>query len=248
LTRTRIAAIVAAVAVGAGAAAPVAAEEPAPPAQRIERLGLSVQGRPINVVRIGDPAAPRKALVIGCIHGDECAGRAIVDLLRAGAAVPAGVELLLVRNLNPDGFQRHTRVNAHGVDLNRNSPQGRRYLGPPGSPFYAGPRAFSEPESRAIRDLILRARPAVTVWYHQPLALVDAPEVGSDALTRAYAALSGLPARRLAARPGSLSRWENARVRAGSSIVVELPAGPLRPVDARRHARAVLAIATAPNP
>jgi hypothetical protein len=42
-----------------------------------------------------------------------------------------------------------------------------------------------------------------------------------------------------------MSRWENARVRAGSSFVVELPAGPLGRAAADRHAAAVLAIAAA---
>jgi murein peptide amidase A len=235
-----------AAALGVALAAPApAAVEQAPPAPRVEHLGASVQGRPINLVRVGDPAAPRKVLVVGSIHGDEPAGRGVADLLRTAAA-PPGAELLLVRNLNPDGLQRRTRQNAHGVDLNRNSSQGRRFLGGPGARYYAGPRPFSEPETRAIRALILRERPAVTIWYHQPFGLVDRPESGDDALTRAYASLSGLPARRLAPRPGSMSRWQNARVRAGSSIVVELPGGALSPAAARRHADTVLALARPP--
>jgi murein peptide amidase A len=230
------------------AAAPAPAQAPAPPAPRIERVGLSVQGRPINVVRVGDPAAPRKILVIGCIHGNEGAGRAITDRLRAGATAPHGAELLLVRDMNPDGLQRGTRGNAHGVDLNRNSSVGRRFLGPPGSLYYAGPRAFSEPETRAIRALILRTRPALTIWYHQPLALVDRPETGSDAPARRYSALTGLPLRQLGPRPGSMSRWQNVRVAAGTSMVVELPAGPLAPAAVRRHADAVLALASGVRP
>jgi murein peptide amidase A len=235
-------------ALGVALVAPApAAVEQAVPGPRSERLGASVQGRPINAVRIGDPAAPRKVLVVGSIHGDEPAGRTIVDLLRAGGTAPPGAELLLVRNLNPDGLQRQTRQNARGVDLNRNSPQGRRFPGGPGSRYYAGPRPFSEPETRAIRALILRERPAVTIWYHQPFGLVDRPEAGDDRLTRAYASLSGLPARPLGPRPGSMSRWQNARVRAGTSIVVELPAGPLGAAAARRHADTVLALAVPPG-
>jgi protein MpaA len=236
-----------AVALAVALAAPATSADgqaPAPP--RLERLGRSVQGRPINVVRIGDAAAPRKVLVVGAIHGDEPEGRKIVDLLRT-ATPPPGVELLLVRNLNPDGLQRHTRQNAHGVDLNRNSAQGRRFLGGPGTRFYAGPRAFSEPETRAIRALILRARPAVTVWYHQPFGLVDRPETGGDAISRAYARVSGLRFAPLTPRPGSMSRWENVRVRPGSSLVVELPGGVLPAAAAQRHAAAVLALASAPS-
>ena len=242
----RLPALLAAALAVALAAPATSADGQAPAGSRIERLGRSVQGRPINVVRIGDPAAPRKVLVVGAIHGDEPEGRKIVDLLR-NTVPPPGAEVLLVRNLNPDGLQRHTRQNAHGVDLNRNSSQGRRFLGGPGARYYAGPRAFSEPETRAIRELILRERPAVTIWYHQPFGLVDRPEVGGDGLTRAYASLSGLPARRLAPRPGSLSRWQNARVRAGTSIVVELPPGPLGAAAARRHADTVLALAAPPG-
>jgi len=232
----------------AGAAGTAAAQEPPPaepappPAPRVELLGRSVQGRPIAVTRLGDPAAPAKVLIVGCVHGDECAGRAVVaDLLaRPAGDVPAGVELLLVRNINPDGFQRRTRGNAHGVDLNRNAREGWRTLR---APTYSGPGPFSEPESRAIRGLILAARPVLTAWYHQPLRLVDVPEDGAPDLSLAYAGLTGLPLRRLPAYPGSLSRWQNARVRPGSSLVVELPAGPLRAAAAARHAGAVLNLA-----
>ena len=70
--------LLAVAAVGAAlAGAPAAlAHDGGVPAPRAERIGRSVEGRPIGVVRIGDPAAPRKLLVVGCIHGDECAGRA----------------------------------------------------------------------------------------------------------------------------------------------------------------------------
>ena len=114
-----------------------------------EVIGRSVQGRPITLARIGDPAAPRKVLAVGCIHGNEPAGRGIVaDLMRASPA--PDTQLLLVRDMNPDGFAHHQRTNAHGVDLNRNSPE--HWAG-------AGARPWSEPETRAIRDLILRELP-----------------------------------------------------------------------------------------
>jgi hypothetical protein len=40
-------------------------------------LGRSVDGRPITAVETGDPDTQRKALVVGCIHGNERAGIAI---------------------------------------------------------------------------------------------------------------------------------------------------------------------------
>jgi protein MpaA len=193
-------------------------------------FGHSVQGRPIGVTRVGDQLATRRVLVVGAVHGDEPAGRAIVAALRS-ATPPAGTGLLLVRNLNPDGFQLHTRANADGVDLNRNSPQ--HWAG-------AGPRPWSEPETRALRALILRERPTLTIYYHQPFGLVDPPETGDPAPARRYALIAGLPLRRLALRPGSLSRWQNVRVRPGSAFVVELPPGPLPAAARDRHVAAVL--------
>jgi murein peptide amidase A len=235
-----VAAVAVAAAAGAGAAAPAPTAAPAGPAMRpaTEVIGHSVRGRPIGLTRSGDPLAPTKVLVVGCIHGDECAGRGVVDVLRH-LPPPPGIQLLLVRNANPDGLARRTRQNARGVDLNRNAAHGWRELGPAGTRFHAGRRPFSEPETRALRGLILRERPALTIWFHQPLGLVDLPEAGSAAAARRYARMTGLPLRRLPAYPGSLSRWQNARVRPGSSFVVELSGGRLGTAAALRHAAAV---------
>jgi murein peptide amidase A len=197
-----------------------------------EVIGHSVQGRAITVVRVGDAAASRKVLVVGCIHGNEPAGRGIVaDLMRASPA--PDTQLLLVRDLNPDGFAHDVRTNAHGVDLNRNSSE--HWAG-------AGARPWSEPETRAIRDFIVRERPALSLYYHQPFGLVDVPEGGHPQAARRYSELVGLPLKRLSRRPGSISRWQNARLAAGSAFVVELAAGPLPPALRLRHVAAVLAL------
>lgn len=206
------------------------------PAPHAERIGRSVDGRPIGVMRLGDRERPRaKVLVVGCVHGNECAGRAVVDRLER-SPVPAGVELLLVRDLNPDGFAAGTRQNARGVDLNRNSPHGWRRSGTDG-----GPRPFSEPEARAIRALVLRERPDASFWYHQALDVVDVPFGRSHAISDRYAVRAGMRVHDLGGRPGSLTDWENGLRGVGPSIVVELPSGSLSAGSARRHAAAVLA-------
>jgi protein MpaA len=196
-----------------------------------EVIGHSVQGRAITVTRVGDPDTTHRILVVGCIHGNEPAGRGIVETLGRSSPAP-GTQLLLVRDLNPDGFAHHVRTNAHGVDLNRNSPE--HWAG-------AGARPWSEPETRAIRDLILRERPALSIYYHQPFGLVDVPEGGRPQAARTYAELTGLPLRRLSRRPGSISRWQNVRVQPGSAFVVELAAGPLPAALRLGHVAAVLA-------
>jgi hypothetical protein len=201
--------------------------------------GHSVQGRAIHAVRRGDPSAPRSVLVVGDVHGDEPAGRAVVRRLRA-TTPPAGVQVWTVASANPDGERRGTRQNARGVDLNRNFPFRWRGGGRAFDPYFPGPRAASEPETRAMQGLIRRLRPDVTVWFHQHLRLVDLVPGADPAIVRAYARRVGLPARALPYYRGTATSWQQ-HVRPGSTaFVVELPAGRLSPAAARRHARAVL--------
>jgi protein MpaA len=199
--------------------------------------GRSVDGRPLRAIFRGDPAAPVRILVVGPVHGNEPAGIRIVRAL-AGMQLPAGVALVLVKDPNPDGHADHTRVNADGVDLNRNFPHGWR-RSQVGSLQYGGPRPLSEPESRFLVRLIRATRPQISIWFHQPFGLVDLSG-GSAALERRFARLAGLPARRLAPLPGTATRWENFTFPHTTSFVVEMPAGRIRAQTAHAVAEAVL--------
>jgi protein MpaA len=184
-------------------------------------IGHSVDHRPLVAHRVGDPAAAVRVLVVGDVHGNERAGERIVARLRR-VRTPHGVRLWLVRTANPDGVAAGTRQDARGVDLNRNFPWDWR----PGTrgTYYPGPRAASEPETRALMRLV---------------RVVRAP-AADQALQRAYSRRTGLPLRSLGRLYGTAVAWENHVVRGGSAFVVEL--GPER-ADARRHASAVLALA-----
>jgi protein MpaA len=222
-------------------AAVAALAQPAPPHALL--LGRSVLGRPIQAVAVGQPRATRNVVVVGCIHGDEPAGIAIVRRLEQLRA-PAHVRLWLVKTVNPDGLAADTRQNAHGVDLNRNFPSGWRRNGRPWSTYYSGPRPLSEREARITARLILRLRPVLTIWYHQHQDLVRATG-RSVATARAYARLVRMRFRRLPSPPGGATKWQARRVRSGSAFVVELPAGSLSAAAVRRHARAVATLAAA---
>jgi protein MpaA len=189
-------------------------------------------------VALGDLDNPRSVLVVGAIHGNESAGLSITRLLAAERPRPERL-LIVLGALNPDGVAAGTRQNADGVDLNRNFPWRWRLLGVRGDLQYSGPRPLSEPEARAARRLILRRRPAITIWFHQPLGVVD-ESGGSLAVERRFAALSGLPLRRLPRYPGSAASWQNHRLPKTTAFVVELPPG--RPT---RHATARYADAVA---
>lgn len=124
------------------------------------------------------------------------------------------------------------------MDLNRNSPWNWRVLDPPGGTFYAGPKALSESESRAINRLIRRLRPAVTVWYHQHATMVDT-STGHQAIERRYAKTVRLPAHPRGTVHGSITTWQADRFPKDTAFVVELPAGRLPAAAVRRHVRAI---------
>ena len=209
-----------------------------PPALHATVIGRSVRGRPLRVVKIGPDDALIKVLVVGCVHGTERAGLAVTRALRRVHA-PLATQELVLDEANPDGCAAGTRGNAHGVDLNRNFPWGwRRRSGI----FASGPRAASEPETRAIMAYILKERPQdhdlvppahepgrrhprLRAAHHQGLRVVRG--------TCAPTASRRCPAPR---RAGRTTGWPGRR-----AFVVELPAGPMTALAVRRHIRAIVA-------
>ena len=210
----------------------------AAPATHTRQLGRSVDGRPIDAIRVGDPTGT-PVLVVGCVHGNETAGIAVARAL--ARLSPRGIDLWIVPELNPDGVAAGTRQNAHGVDLNRNFPfRWRQQVGV----YASGPQPLSEPEARIAHALILRLHPRVTVWFHQHLDLVWASG-GDRAVERAFARVSGLPYRPLPPLAGSAIDWQNHALPATTAFAAELPAGQASPAQVARYVRAVLAAARA---
>jgi murein peptide amidase A len=198
-------------------------------------IGRSVRGRAITAQVLGAENAPRRILIVGCIHGNECAGIRILSAL-ARLPVPAGIQLWLVREMNPDGTAADTRQNADGVDLNRNFPFDWEPVSDP--TYYSGSYPLSEPESRAAATLIRRIRPAVTIWYHQHEDLVDMAG-GDRGIARSYAHLAGLTATCLPFLPGTATSWSNHAFPGTTAFVVELPAGEVGQAPLARHLRAL---------
>ncbi|MDQ1668696.1 MAG: murein peptide amidase [Actinomycetota bacterium] len=206
--------------------APVVASAHGPDGPTTQRLsmGTSVRGRPIPVLHRAFPpaeAARVRVVVIGSIHGDERAGlRVIRDLKQRN--LPANVDLWLVRTVNPDGVVADRRTNAHRVDLNRNFPYRWRSVDK-GSATYSGPRALSEPESRALKAFITTVQPQLVVTFHQPLYGVGANDKGMP-VVRALAKGMRLPVKTFACTGvchGSFTSWVNNRTPA-TAVTVEL--------------------------
>jgi protein MpaA len=203
-------------------------------------LGRSEDGRPITALRVGEPDGKR-VLVFGCIHGTECAG---VPVAHALERARTRGDLWIVPNLNPDGYVRGTRQNGRGVDLNANWSSQWHAGGRPWDTYYPGPRPFSERETRIARNLILRIRPRVTIWFHQHMDLVWAWGPSSSA-GRIYARAAGLRLYHRHWLNGTATNWQNHHLPGSAAFTVELPAGSLTPQQVRRHVHAVLTLVAA---
>lgn len=126
--------------------------------------GTTIEGRTIDVVASVAARERISVLVVAAVHGNETVTRPIAESI-AALTLPDDISLYVVPEMNPDGCAANTRRNARNVDLNRNFPW--RWTAADG-----GPSELSEPETRAMTDLVAAVRPTVSVWIHQPLGYV----------------------------------------------------------------------------
>ncbi len=151
-------------------------------------LGSSVEGREIFGHLFGGPHGGRgSTLIVGGMHGDEMATVLLLEEFLHEASAHDGAPLAVIPLANPDGYERRSRYNARGVDLNRNC----EYNWHPEGAEPPGPEPWSEPESRVLRDFILKWQPAKIVSLHWALAEIDADGEQSTPLAEAmWAALN----------------------------------------------------------
>ncbi len=187
---------------------PVVVDEPSeriivPPAARYQIVGESVRGRAIMSLALG--GGSDVTFILATIHGNEPAGTPLVrrlsTYLRNNPEILNGRKVVLLRLANPDGLIHNSRYNAHGVDLNRNFEAANRE-----NSRQTGLTALSEPESRAIRRIILGHKPDRIVSIHQPLACIDYDGPSRD-LAERMGQYCDLPVKKLGARPGSLGSY-----------------------------------------
>ena len=108
-------------------------------------------------------------LIIGCMHGDEPQGKYLIqEYLKSNTET----KLLFIPCLNPDGVKRNTRVNANGVDLNRNFPTKNWELTEKNN-FYGGKEPASEIETKFLINVIEEYKPELILTLHAPYKVVN---------------------------------------------------------------------------
>ena len=185
------------------------------------------------------PAKPaRRVLVIGGIHGDELSSTSLVFHWIAQAHHgAAGMDWRFLPALNPDGLllPRPSRVNANGVDLNRNFPTPRWAKEAPvywaqrtrkDPRRYPGRTALSEPESRFVVETMATWKPDLIVAVHAPYGVLD-----YDGPREPPKRLGRLELDRVGVFPGSLGHYGG--LHKGVPVVtIELSSAIRTPTDA----------------
>ena len=156
--------------------------------------GRSVEGRAIVFREEG--RGDSTVLVLGSMHGDEAAGGTVVvrlaEAFAAGASDPVQRRIVFVPVVNPDGVERGTRWNAHGVDINRNFPTANWENGERKGIARHGTEPASEPETKLVMSLIDRFKPCLIITLHAALHVVNYDGPGKEIAER-IGALNGYP-------------------------------------------------------
>jgi predicted deacylase len=147
--------------------------------QQPDVIGYSVENRPIRVYTFGNGEHER--MIVADIHGGDewntltLANQLIHNLNQYPNTVPEDVTFYILPSLNPDGEARshdkYGRLNANGVDLNRNFPVNWladweragcwNYL-----PTSGGTGPGSEVETQVLMDFITAHNIEVLISYH----------------------------------------------------------------------------------
>lgn len=201
--------------------------------------GASVNGQPLlyrDYLPRSRRVPPRRVLLLGGIHGDEFSAVSTVFqwMKRIENERFQPFHWRVIPCANPDGLLSDpaTRVNARGVDLNRNFPTEdwkadamnyweKRTRRDPRR--YPGPSALSEPETRWLLEQIEQFRPDAIVSVHAPYGVLDYD--GPDEPPERFGYLH---LHQLGTYPGSLGNF--AGVNLGLPVItLELPHAGIMP-------------------
>jgi len=199
----------------------------------------SVQGQPIlfrEFPPLGNKIPKARVLLVGGTHGDEYSSVSVVfKWMKTLSRYHSGLfHWHIVPLLNPDGLlQRHSsRLNANGVDLNRNFPtpdwyaQTRDYWERRTGKDprrYPGEAALSEPETRWLYEEIRSFKPDVIISVHAPYGVLD-----FDGPPKAPRRMGYLHLNLLGTYPGSLGNCAGVQHRI-PVITMELPSAGIMP-------------------
>ena len=129
--------------------------------------GTSVEGADIQAFRSEKKASKYIYLMAG-VHGDEVEGAFVLKNLFSWLKDEEGIDksFIVIPVLNVDGLRAGTRVNSHGVDLNRNLPSKDWTDEAREEKYFPGTAPMSEPENKYLDKLFNKYPPKIILSFH----------------------------------------------------------------------------------
>lgn len=161
---------------------------------RWDVVGKSAEGRDIYQIEFGK--GDSTVLIIGGFHGEEIRGAELAltfaEYLNAQKNLEFMARVIVIPVLNPDGLIRQDRLNANGVDINRNFPTENWTTEARGPRYNPGTAPASEPETKLMMALLDLYQPQRIISIHSPLEMVNYDGPGRD-LAEKMAVHNGYP-------------------------------------------------------
>jgi protein MpaA len=132
------------------------------------KSGTSVEGDELKAFR-SEKKAPTYTYLMAGTHGDEVEGVYLLQQLYKwlkNDVEDAPCSFVVLPILNVDGYRASTRVNAHGVDLNRNYPTECWTSEEREAKYFPGAAPLSEPENVFLDKLFQKFPPHLIVSFH----------------------------------------------------------------------------------
>jgi len=131
------------------------------------KSGTSVEGQEIKAFKAEEKGAKCIYLIAG-VHGDEVEGVFVLKQLFSWLQETDDhtIPLLVIPTLNIDGHRCGARVNAHGVDLNRNLPSDNWSNDFKEQKYNPGNKPLSEPENQFLVNLFDKYPPLFIISFH----------------------------------------------------------------------------------
>jgi len=208
----------------------------------VSKKGFPLLMREVPATARDARGRPVRILLIGGIHGDEKTASSIVFKWIGKLSAPATLAAnefhwKIAPVVNPDGLlaPKSTRVNANGVDLNRNfptpnwrveAPQYWRKVTQSDPRRFPGKAPLSEPESRWVFNQVEQFQPDVIISVHAPFGVLD-----FDGSGKPPSKFGRLMFNRVGVYPGSLGNYGGLH-KDIPVVTIELPNSQQMPGDA----------------
>jgi protein MpaA len=138
------------------------------------RPGKSAENRPIPAF-VSETTGSKYFYLLAGVHGDEVEGVYCLAQLFEWLKKSSEVEmpLVVIPVLNVDGLNHNTRINANGVDLNRNLPAKNWSPLAREKKYNPGKKPLSEPENILLTNLFAKYPPQFILSVHSWKAMIN---------------------------------------------------------------------------